>query len=155
MRFVCAAFFLCLTALSAFAQREPEIVIPGRASVPVYINGVDASWGVVEGEFGLDRPNEVAPTVIWRPNLVRLPYRVPAYYPMDGKRPGYGRLEVVPAPHHPLPPPARPYYRYWSSDSASGPVTQYPGHAPLFVAPQIYPDGRWHSNKPGGGRKGR
>ena len=31
------------------------------------INGIDASWGVVEGEFGLDRPGAVTPTVIYRP----------------------------------------------------------------------------------------
>ncbi len=58
----------------AFAQREPQIVIPGKAGVPVYINGVDASRGVVVvGEFGLDRPGLVAPTVIYRPLIAEFP----------------------------------------------------------------------------------
>jgi hypothetical protein len=32
----------------------------------VFINSIDASWSVVEGEFGLDRPGETTPTVICR-----------------------------------------------------------------------------------------
>ena len=68
MRQLCyAAFALAITASSAFAQRGPVIVIPGRPDVPVYIHGIDASWGIVEGEFGLDRPNMATETVIWRP----------------------------------------------------------------------------------------
>ena len=72
MRLVQAVLLLAVTASPAFAQREPEIVIPGKAGVPVYINGVDASWGVVIGEFGLDRPGLMAPTVIYRPLVVCL-----------------------------------------------------------------------------------
>ncbi len=67
MRLVPATLLLAVMASPAFAQREPQIVIPGKPGVPVYIDGVDASWGVVEGEFGLDRPGLVAPTVIYRP----------------------------------------------------------------------------------------
>jgi len=70
----------CLCGLTArgdrvacLAQREPEIVIPGKAGVPVYINGIDASWGIVEGEFGLDRPGLVAPRVTYRPLIVLYP----------------------------------------------------------------------------------
>lgn len=137
MRILCAALLWAVTTSCALAQREPEIVIPGRPGVPVYINGVDASWGIVEGEFGLDRPNEVAPTVIWRPYLVSAPYRLPGYYPADGRRPRYGRLEIVPPPNRPMPPPAPSYYRYWSSESAPGPVTEYPAYPPLIVAPTI------------------
>ena len=62
-----AILLLAVTASPAFAQRAPEIVIPGKPGVPVYINGIDASWGVVEGDFGLDRPGMVTPTVIYRP----------------------------------------------------------------------------------------
>jgi hypothetical protein len=40
---------LAVAASPAFAQdRAPEIIIPGE---PVYINGIDASCGVVEGYF--------------------------------------------------------------------------------------------------------
>lgn len=135
MRFLYAALLLAVTCSSALAQREPEIVIPGRPGVPVYINGIDASWGIVEGEFGLDRPNEVAPTVVYRPFLASAPYSVPDYYPSDGRRPGYGRLEVVPPPNRHLPPPAPTYYRSWSSESAPGPATEYPSYPPVVVAP--------------------
>ncbi len=106
----------------AFAQREPVIVIPGKAGVPVYINGIDASWGVVEGEFGLDRPGLVAPTVIYRPLLISYPTAAPApFFPKDNKRPGYGRLEIIPPANRLLPPPAPSYYRSWSSSPGSAP----------------------------------
>jgi hypothetical protein len=136
MRLLCAALLVALSVSPALAQREPEIVIPGRPDVPVYINGDDASWGIVEGEFGLDRPNEVNPTVIYRPFLALAPYPVPGYYPSDGRRPGYGRLEFVPPRNRPLRPPAPSYYRYWSSESAPGPVTEY-SYPPEAVSPVI------------------
>jgi hypothetical protein len=133
MRLIQAVLLLAVTASPAFAQREPEIVIPGKAGVPVYINGVDASWGIVESEFGLDRPGS-APTVIYRPLVVSLPAYAPPYHPKTGQRPGYGRLEIIPPADRPLPPPAPTYYRSWSSGSASGPVTDYPPYpAPTVV----------------------
>jgi len=136
------AILLTVTASPAFAQREPEIVIPGRPDVPVIINGVDASWGIVEGEFGLDRPGLVAPTVIYRPLQVSVPYSVPGYFPRDNRKPGYGRLEVIPPPGAPKPPPAPSYFRSWSSQSAPGPVTDYPPYPapPIVYAPTIEPN---------------
>ncbi len=131
-----AALLLAVSASPAFAQKGPVIVIPGKPGVPVYINGVDASWAIVEGEFGLNRPGQVTPTIIFRPLVVATPYRVPAYYPKSGRRPGYGRLEIIPPPDRPLPPPAPTYYRSWSSQSDSGPVTTYaPYYGPSVVAP--------------------
>jgi hypothetical protein len=135
-RLLQAVLLLVAMASPALAQREPEIVIPGKPGVPVYINGIDASWGVVEGEFGLDRPG-TAPTVIYRPLVASLPVAVPAYHPKTGQRPGYGRLEIVPPPDRPLPAPAPTYYRNWSSGSASGPVTDYPSNSAPPVAPQF------------------
>lgn len=125
MRFVHAALLLALSASPAFAQMGPEIVIPGRPDVPVIINGVDASWGVVEGEFGLDRPGAMAPIVVYRPVAISIPQPAPGYFPKSGKRPGYGRLEIVPPPGTSPPPPAPSYFRSWSSQSAPGPVTDY------------------------------
>ena len=84
MRFVQAALFLAVTTSPALAQREPQIVIPGRRDVPVIINGVNASWGVVVGEFGLDRPGAMAPVVIYQPLLASVPYAVPSYFPKTG-----------------------------------------------------------------------
>ena len=125
MRFVYVALLLAVTASPALAQREPQIVIPGKRGVPVIINGIDASWGVVIGEFGLDRPGEMSPVVIYQPLLASVPYVVPGYYPKTGKKPGYGRLEILPPPNQPPPPPAPTYFRSWSSQSAPGPVTDY------------------------------
>ena len=133
MRLVATALLLlAVTASPALAQREPEIVIPGKPGVPVIINGIDASYGIVEGEFGLDRPGLVAPTVVYRPLLTSYPNGVvPGYYPKDGKRPGYGRLEIIPPPDRPLPPPAPTYYRSWSSSSGNS--------APVTIMPPNYP----------------
>jgi hypothetical protein len=139
MRFVHAAVILAVTTSPALAQREPEIVIPGRPDVPVIINGVNASWGVVVGEFGLDRPGTMAPIVIYQPLLVSVANAPPSYFPKTGKKPGYGRLEINPPPGQPLPPPAPTYYRNWSSQSAPGPVTDYPAYPmpPVIVEPNF------------------
>jgi len=149
MRLVHAALLLAVTASPAFAQREPLIVIPGKPGVPIYINGIDASWGVVEGEFGLDRPGLMAPTVIYRPLVVAMPVNVPDYYPKSGKRPGYGRYEIVPPANRPLPPPAPTYYRSWSSGSAPGPVTDYPSYPmpSVVVEPQFGQRGKDTNHK--------
>jgi hypothetical protein len=153
MRLLFAAVLLFVTATAAFAQREPEIVVPGKAGVPVYINGIDASWGIVEGEFGLDRPNQIAPTVIWRPALIPQPYGVPGYYPADDRRPGYGRLEIAPPANRRLPPPAPTFYRYWSSESAATPATdpQSIQPMPMIVEPNVNLGRQYGGgNRPGG-----
>jgi len=129
MRFVYAALLLAVSVSPALAQRAPVIVVPGKPGVPVIMNGVDVSWAVIEGEFGLDRPGEPK-TVIYRPFAVALPYYAPAYdergyFPRTGRRPGYGRFEIVPPANRRLPPPAPTYYRSWSSQSENGPVTEY------------------------------
>ena len=142
MRFVQAALLLAVMTSPALAQREPQIVIPGGADVPVIINGINASWGVVVGEFGLDRPGEMAPVVIYQPLLLSTAYYVPSYFPKDGKKPGYGRLEINPPADRPLPAPT--YYRSWTSQSGAGPVTEYPGYPmpPVIVEPTF--GGRRH-----------
>jgi len=156
MRVIHAALLLAVSASPALAQREPVIVIPGKPGVPVYINGIDASWGVVEGEFGLDRPGLVTPTVTYRPLMISAPYRVPGYYPATGRRPGYGRLEIVPPPHRALPPPAPTYYRNWSSESAPGPVTEYPPFdpPPVIVSPKFWRNGAPDADRAGANHKG-
>jgi len=129
MRFVPAALLLVVSATPALAQREPEIVIPGRPDVPVIINGVDATWGVVEGDFGLFRPGQVNPVVISRPLFVAMPVRVPPYFPSSDRLPGYGRLEINPPPNRRLPPPPPSFNKTWSSQSSPNvPVTTYPSY---------------------------
>jgi hypothetical protein len=149
MRLLCCALLFAAIATPAFAQRGPEIVIPGKPGVPVYINGIDASWGVVEGDFGLDRPGMVTPTVVWRPLVVSYTTSVPRYHPMTGKQPGYGRLEIIPPANRVLPPPAPTYYRSWSSGSASGPVTDYtPYNGPAAVSIENNSYGGHHRHSP-------
>src|SRR6201992_4448701 len=80
----------------ARADNEPVIVIPGRAGVPVLMYGVDVSGAVIEGEWGLNRPGVVSPTVImryWGHDVYETPS---AYYPTTGHQPRVGRLEGIP-----------------------------------------------------------
>jgi hypothetical protein len=147
MRFVvhAAVVLLAVAASPTLAQRGPVLVIPGRPDVPIFENGVDISWSVVEGEFGLDRPGQVTPTVIYRlPPPVITTYlgaaaNEPGYFPQDGKKPGYGRLEIVPGPNRRLPPPAQSYRRSWSSESAPTPADLPSNYPPTYVAPIIAP----------------
>ncbi len=148
MRAVHAVLLLAVSASPTLAQRAPVIVVPGKPGVPVLMNGVDVSWAVIEGEFGLDRPGEMTPTVIYRPWIV--PYYAtgsyePGYFPTTGQHPGYGRFEVIPPPDRPLLHPAPSYHRSWSSQSAPGAVTEYP---PFNTPPVVV-------SKRGGGRNGR
>ena len=53
-----------LAPAPARADGGPVIVIPSRPGVPVIINGRDASYAVVEGDWGLSRPGAVPVTVI-------------------------------------------------------------------------------------------
>ena len=134
MRIAHAAVLLALTASPALAQRGAVIVIPGRPDVPILMNGVDVSWSVIEGDFGLARPGLMTPTVIYRlappptPPYWAAPGgpNEPGFFPRSDKKPGYGRLEIEPSPDRPLPPPAQSYRKSWSSQSAPGPVTDYP-----------------------------
>ena len=80
---------------AAFAGGGFEIVIPGRPGVPVIINGVDASYAVVEGDWGLGKGTHVEPTVYGGRYVDPVPH-VGRYYPSAGRMPGYGRLEIEP-----------------------------------------------------------
>lgn len=66
------------------SESGPVIVIPGKPGVPVIINGRDASWGIVEGDWGLSQPGNINPTVIYPIRSYRYP--VVYSYP-DGYRP--------------------------------------------------------------------
>ena len=50
MRAGLALAILIGTTCAALADSSPVLVIPGRAGVPIIINGVDASYAVVEGD---------------------------------------------------------------------------------------------------------
>ena len=83
------------TTAAALADSSPVLVIPGRPGVPVIINGVDASYAVVEGDWGLGKGVHVTPTVYGGRTIDPAPH-VGHYYPSAGHQPGYGRLEIEP-----------------------------------------------------------
>jgi hypothetical protein len=145
MRFVFAALMVAGSVMPALAQHEPVIVVPGRPDVPVILNGYDVSGAVVEGDWGLERPGHVAPTIVDGP-LIPAPYYARGdylygrgYYPATGRRPGYGRYEIQPPPNRTLPPPAPSYHREYGIESSPNPVTEYPPYdpPPVIMAPRI------------------
>src|SRR5262245_55209375 len=107
-----------LGASEAFGQYGAVVVIPGKPGVPVIMNGQDISWAVVEGDWGLARPGQVQPTVIYR-------YGPPTpigpadsgYYPATGRKPRVGRLEIIPPANRRLPTPAEDFHRSWGVTS--------------------------------------
>jgi hypothetical protein len=140
MRFFTTFAILIGMTPAAFASDGFNVVIPGRPGVPVIINGVDASFGVVEGEFGLGKGVNNQPTV-YGGRYVDVVPDVGHYYPSLGRRPGYGRLEIEPPANRKLPKPAPEYHESWSSHSAPLPATNpldVPADPPsVIVAPPI------------------
>src|SRR6266705_671770 len=114
------AIFLA-TTLTAFAGGGFDIVIPGRPSVPIIINGIDASYALGEGEWGIGRGEQVQPT-IYGGRYVDFVSNVGHYYPSAGHVPGYGRLEIEPPANRRLPPRAARFHHSWSAESAPLPA---------------------------------
>ena len=137
MRAGIALAILIGTTSAALAGEGFDIVIPGRAGVPIIINGIDASYAVVEGTWGLAKGVQVQPTV-YGGRYVDLVPNVGHYYPSAGHQPGYGRLEIEPPANRRLPQPAESYHQSWSAQSAppqaQPEVPLYP--PPVIVAPQ-------------------
>ena len=137
MRAGLALAILIGTTLPAFAGGGFDIVIPGRPDVPIIINGIDASYAVVEGEWGLGRGEQVQPT-IYGGRYVDPGPKVGHYYPSAGRVPGYGRLEIEPPANRKLPRRAESFHQSWSAQSAPLPpqleVPYYP--PPIIFAPQ-------------------
>ena len=99
------------------AYDAPVVVIPGKRGVPVVIDGYDASYCVVEGDWGLARPGHVVPTIVACPWLYPSRAARRSYYPADGRRPGYGRKEIEPPADRRLPRPAPSFNREWQTQS--------------------------------------
>ena len=137
MRAALALTILIGTTWAAWADSGPVVVIPGHPGVPIIINGVDASYAVVEGDWGLGKNVHVQPTVYGGRYADPVP-NVGHYYPSAGHQPGYGRLEIEPPANRRLPQPAESYHQSWSAQStpqAEQPeVPFYP--PPVIMAPQ-------------------
>jgi len=112
---VLGSLAVVLAADLSHADNGPVIAIPTRPGVPIMINGRDASYAVVEGDWGLSRPGAGIVTVIGGTPVWDYGYRR-TYHPRYGRTPARGRNEVEPDPNRPLPPPAPTYYRFWSTD---------------------------------------
>ncbi len=149
---------IAAAASTARADGGAVLVVPGKPGVPVVINNYDARWAVVEGEFGLNRPGHMAPTVIGGRFLGAAgSIRRGGYYPSTGQTPAQGRHEIEPPDHRQLPPPAENFSRSWSSsslepvppadlanpnaDAGSGTAPYMP---PVIVAPWLGPGRRHH-----------
>jgi hypothetical protein len=130
------AILIATTGTALAGSSSPVIVIPGRPGVPIIINGVDASYSVVEGDWGLGKGIHVQPTV-YGGRFVDPEPHVGHYYPSSGHAPGYGRLEIEP-PSSGKARPAESFHQSWSAQSTPQPeqpaVPFYP--PPVIVAPQ-------------------
>ncbi|MGJ4945499.1 hypothetical protein ACQR1W_33395 [Bradyrhizobium sp. HKCCYLS1011] len=137
MRFATALAILVGTASASFASEGFEIVIPMRPGVPVIINGIDASYAVVEGQFGLGRGYQMQPT-IYGGRYIDAEPNVGHYYPSLGVKPGYGRMEIEPPADRKLPRPAESYHRSWGAESMMQPAQpQVPMYPPeVILAPR-------------------
>lgn len=124
----------CLQAGAAHgSETGPVIVIPSRPGIPVIINGRDASWGIVEGDWGLARPGNIDPTVIYP---IRS-YRYPVPY-------SYHEARRIPARHRHrrpvvravVPPPAETVI---VAPAVSGPPHYFPttGRKPRYGRKEV------------------
>ena len=119
-------------------SKGPILVIPGKPGIPVVINGYDASYTIVEGDWGLARPGQVQPVIVSGPLIRPSAYHAGHYFPYAGTRPGYGRREVEPPPDQRRPRPAQSYHREWGVESQPLPATiDDPSAMPLIVSPNI------------------
>jgi hypothetical protein len=139
MRIVVSLAVLIGSTVLAFADSGGVIAVPGKPGVPVIINGRDATFAMVEGDWGLNRGVHVQPTVYGGWDRYEAP-AVGHYYPSLGRRPGYGRLEINPPADRKLPKPAESYHQSWSAQSAPPAPQAVPESPPaVIVAPEISP----------------
>ena len=121
MRLRLAIVLLAGMTSSAFAEGF-DIVVPSRPGVPIIVNGIDVSYAVLEGDFGLGKGVNNQPT-IYGGRLAEPEPPVGHYYPSFGLKPGYGRLEIEPPANRKLPKPAESYHESWHAQSAPTPAT--------------------------------
>jgi hypothetical protein len=153
--------------LFAESDSGTYVVIPGRPDVPVIVNpyGFDASYSIVEGDFGLNKPAMVYSTIVAGPGAVFAPGPRRHYFPISEELPGYGRLEILPPPGRraQAQAPAQSYHRSWSAASDPLPASTDPASAyPMTINPVVGPWGPWQNGRDhrrfrggGGGGHGR
>lgn len=139
MRVATALVILIGTSSASVASEGFDIAIPVRPGVPVIINGVDVSYAVVEGTFGLGHGYQMQPT-IYGGRYAEPEPNVGHYYPSLGVKPGYGRMEIEPPADRKLPKPAESYHNSWSAKSMmQPPQPEVPMNPPeVILAPPQY-----------------
>lgn len=159
MRSVALALGMAFAVADAIEVRAqdsgPNFVVPSRPHVPIVINGINASYGVAESDFGLYRPGAVPVTIYPSPYAEPLipskpvRYRVPApYFPSLGSKPFRGRVEIEPPADRPLPKPAQSFQRSWSAESPDVPPTQYAPTPPMLISPEVNVNQPWNGPGP-------
>ncbi|MBV9561196.1 MAG: hypothetical protein JOY90_12180 [Bradyrhizobium sp.] len=139
MRF--ALMLLLAAPAAAVAGEGFDLVIPGRPGVPIMMNGVDVSYAVIEGDFGLGKSVHNPPRVFGG-HLVDPEPLVGHYYPSVGLKPGYGRAEIE-APADRKPKGAESFHQSWSAQSPSLPAPSARMDVPLDPPPvMMAPRGR-------------
>jgi hypothetical protein len=151
--------FVCLgasldTVTPARADHLPAVIIPGRPDVPVIIYNRDASYAVIEGEWGLTRPGAVYPEIYGAHPRPHYGHNR-GFFPMTGRTPVRGRQEVIPPANRPLPPQAQPFFREWGTQSpaefGSADVAAGPNDPSVIVGPGFpaaEPWRRWDRRRP-------
>lgn len=125
------------TTPAAFASDGFDIVVPIRPGVPIIVNGIDVSYAVLEGGFGLGKGVHNQPA-IYGGRVAEPEPNVGHYYPSMGARPGYGRLEIEPPANRRLPQAAESYHQSWSAQSQPLPAQSNPPQdIPLYPPPVI------------------
>lgn len=142
MRIVKILLLLVGSTFPALASDGVHYVRPAKPGVPIIINGIDASYSVVEGDWGLSRGIHVQPTIYGGRYIDPVP-RVGRYFPSAGHAPGYGRLEVEPPANRKLPKAAESFHQSWSAQSAPpAPQPEIPFDPPaVILGPGSYGDG--------------
>jgi len=148
MRFAVVLAILTGSNLTAFASEGFDLVIPGRPGVPIIVNGIDISYAVIAGDFGLGKGEYSQPTVFGGRLVDPVP-NVGHYYPSLGVKPAYGRLEIEPPGNRKLPPPAE-FHQSWSAQSAPlPPILAAPqADIPLYPPPVIFAPRHDNGGKP-------
>ena len=134
--------FFCAASALADSDSGTVVALPGRPDVPVFVNpyGIDASFGVVEGDFGLNKPAQANAHTIGPPVIVA-PGPRRSYFPHDENMPGYGRYEIAP-PRQSKPQEAQSFHRAWGIASDPLPASTDPPY-PITVQPYVGAWGPW------------
>jgi hypothetical protein len=137
----------CVGAAASHADHAPSYVMPNPRGIPLFVDGVEVSGAVIEGDWGLTRPGAVAPTIYPNysghgPVLLAPPA---GYFPETGRPPRSGRDEATPPPGPPR--RAQSYSRQWSVESGPGPATTYTPFDPPQVI-EAAPYRRHHDRRP-------